>query len=63
MTTAIFASTFAGSNEAPSKPSGWMRRILSALIESRTRAQRWSCAVTRLSSPTWGAGKSIPRSS
>ena len=38
MTTAVFASTFAGSSEAPSKPSGWMRRILSALIESRTRA-------------------------
>jgi hypothetical protein len=38
MTTAIFASTFAGSSETPSKSSGWMRRFLDALIESRTRA-------------------------
>ncbi|MGO4386859.1 hypothetical protein AB4Y85_04930 [Microvirga sp. 2YAF29] len=38
MTTAIFASAFAGSSEAPSKPAGLMRRILDAMIESRTRA-------------------------
>jgi hypothetical protein len=43
MTTAVFASTLAGSSESPSKistrkTSGWMRRILDAMIESRTRA-------------------------
>jgi hypothetical protein len=43
MTTAAFVPTLAGSSEAPSKTSshkasGWMRRILNAMIESRTRA-------------------------
>lgn len=38
MTTAVFTASFAGSTEAPSKPSSWMRRILTAMIESRTRA-------------------------
>lgn len=37
MITAVFASTFAGSSEAPSKSSGLMRVLLDALIESRVR--------------------------
>lgn len=37
MTTAVFAPAFADASETPSKSSGWMRRFLDALIESRVR--------------------------
>ncbi len=37
MTTAVFASTFTKADHAPSKSSGWMKRFLDALIESRVR--------------------------